>query len=83
MDGYVGPRIARLTFRLDGEADRVDVVRTPRWTKSRSNLFIHFVGRGRFDRDRTGVLRAFDRRGRVVARRTLRPRDFYHRAVID
>ena len=83
MDGYVGPRVDRLTFRLDGRADQVGVVRTPKWTKSRSNLFIHFVGRGRFDRDRTGVLRAFDRQGRVVARRTLRPRDFYRDAGID
>lgn len=83
MDGYVGPRIERLTFRLDGKADRVDVVRTPGWTRSKSNLFIHLVGRGRFDRDRTGVLRAFDHQGRVVARRTLREGDFYRLVEVD
>ncbi|HEX2056778.1 MAG TPA: hypothetical protein VHI71_00265 [Actinomycetota bacterium] len=83
MAGYAARRVARLTFRIDGKTDDVGIVRSPRWTRLRKDLFVHFVGRGRFDRDARGRLRAFDRRGRLLAERVLRRRQFYESAQVD
>ena len=76
MDGYVQERVARLTFSIDGRTRDVRIVRSPRWTRLPKDLFIHFVGTRRYNRDATGRLRAFDAGGRLLATRVLRRRQF-------
>ncbi len=80
MEGYVQERVARMTFRIDGRTREVRIVRSPRWSRLPKDLFVHFLGSRRYDRDRTGRLRAYDRHGRVLATRTLRRSQFYGRA---
>ena len=83
MDGYVQERVARLTFRIDGRTRNVRIVRSPRWTRLPKDLFIHFVGNRRYNRDATGRLRAFDSRGRLLATKVLRRRQFSKTAEPD
>jgi hypothetical protein len=83
MEGYVQRRVARMTFRIDGSAREVRIVRSPRWTRLPKDLFIHLVGGRRYDRDATGRLRAYDRDGRLLATRVLRRGQFYERARLD
>ena len=80
MEGYVQERVARLTFRIDGRTREVRIVRSPRWTKLPKDLFVHFVGTRRYNRDATGRLRAFDKDGRLLATRVLRRRQFVESA---
>ncbi|MDQ3957280.1 MAG: hypothetical protein M3273_03040 [Actinomycetota bacterium] len=83
MEGYLSDRVARLTFRLAGKTDVVEVVRPRKWTRLPKDLFVHFVVGKRFDRDRTARLRAFGRQGRLLTSRILRRRQFYSSAEVD
>lgn len=80
IEGYLQERVARMTFRIDGRTREVRIVRSPRWTRLPKDLFVHFVGSRRYNRDRTGRLRAYDRDGRLLATRTLRRSQFYMKA---
>lgn len=82
MTAYISERVARVTFRLDGTSDEVPIVASPAWTGLKKNLFIHFIKGGRFERDRTGRLRLFDRQGRLMRTKVLRPGDFIPRGTI-
>lgn len=80
LEAYVQERVSRATFRIDGRTRPVRLVRSPRWTRLPKDLLIHFVGGRRYDRDATGVLRVYDRHGRLLATRTLRRGQFFARA---
>ena len=83
IEGYVQERVARMTFRIDGRTQEVRIVRPPRWTRLRKDLFVHFVGTRRYDRGRTGRLRAYDADGRLLATRTLRRGQFFPKGQLD
>lgn len=83
IDGYVGERVAKLTFRIDGRSRAVRIARTPRWTRLPKDPFIHFVGDRRYGDDATGRLRAFAADGRLLATRVLRRRQFFAKGDID
>ena len=76
MTAYVSERVSRATFRLDGTSDEIRIVVSPAWTGLRKNLFFHLIKGDRFDRDRTGRLRLFDRHGRLMRTKMMRRGDF-------
>lgn len=80
MTGYIAEHVAKVTFRLDGTTDEVRIVDPPAWTELPKNLFVHFIDGARFNRDRTGTLRLFDRGGRLIRKKVLHRRDFFFEA---
>ena len=81
--GYVSPRVARVTFHLDGKTDQVGIIRTPVWSGLRRDLIVHLIKGRRFDRDRSATLRLYRADGHVVRTKTMHRGDFIPRATVD
>lgn len=82
LTGYVSTRVDEVTFRLDGDKDRVRIIRSSKRSGLRKNLIVHFVKGGRFDRDRTATLRLLVD-GRVIRTKTMHRSDFIPRVTAD
>lgn len=81
MTAHVSEGVSRATFRLDGRSDEIPIVASPAWTGLRKSLFFHLIKGRRFDRDRTGRLRLFDRHGRLMRTKMMRRGDFIPTAM--